>query len=303
MIDEIPGDLIQWLRGFYFVAEKGSVSQAAIAMKRGQPTISYQIKCLEAELGITLFDRSSGKMKLTPEGGDVLQNVISLFEAVKEIRSNPRNDRQQYQGKIVIAASHAVVDSFLPPYIVKFANHYPLVAFHVVSGVIETVFEKVESSEADLGIASIDSVPGTMVCHDLFETGLMLIACKNNRFFRRKAPTLREIAQCPLILFSRTGSIEPFIASKFAAERLQPRVVMTLNNFASVKQYVSQGLGVGILSEFAVSEEDKMRFDIFPLSQYFPKRKYGLLIKKKKYFSPAVKAFIRTIKPGIQFKK
>ncbi|OGP65033.1 MAG: hypothetical protein A2170_03015 [Deltaproteobacteria bacterium RBG_13_53_10] len=303
MIDEIPGDLMQWLRGFYFVAEKGSVTQAAITMRRGQPTITYQIKCLERELGITLFDRSSGKMKLTPEGRHVLEKVISLFEDVKEIRNTPRREQLEYEGRIVITASHAIIDSFLPRYIVNFINTHPRVTFHVEGGVIEVVFEKVESSEADFGIASVDSVPNTMVCHDLFETGLMLIAPKNNTFFQGKSPTLRRIAQCPLILFSRTGTIEPFIARRFSQEQLKPRVVMTLNNFASVKKYVAQSLGAAILSGFAVSKEEKRLFDVFPLNQYFPKRKYGLLVKKKKYFSPAVKAFLRSIKPDIQFKK
>jgi len=100
MIEEIPGDLMQWLRGFYFVAEKGSVTQAAIAMRRGQPTITYQIKCLEKELGVTLFDRSSGKMKLTPEGRNVLEHVITLFEDVKEIR-NTRKYTWSTKGRFV----------------------------------------------------------------------------------------------------------------------------------------------------------------------------------------------------------
>jgi len=294
---------MQWLRGFYFVAEKGSVTQAAIAMRRGQPTITYQIKRLEKELGVTLFDRSSGKMKLTPEGRNVLEHVITLFEDVKEIRNTRREVHLEYEGKICIVASHAVVDSFLPPYITQFITTHPRVTFHVEGGVVEVVFEKVEASEADFGIASVDSVPGTMVCHTLFESGLNLISHKKNRLFRGKSPTLRQIAQTPLVLFSRTGSAEPFIEKRFTEEGLKPRIVMTLNNFVSVKNYVAQGLGVAILSGFAVSEDDKKTFDVFSLNRYFPKRKYGLLIKKKKYFSPAVKAFIRSIKPDIQFKK
>lgn len=113
MIDEIPGDLIQWLRGFYFVAEKESVTQAAIAMRRGQPTITYQIKCLEKELGVTLFDRSSGKMKLTSEGKDVLENVISLFEAVKEIRNTPGRTVKNTRGKLL---SLQAMPSLIPSY-------------------------------------------------------------------------------------------------------------------------------------------------------------------------------------------
>ena len=303
MIDEIPGDLMQWLRGFYFVAEKGSVTQAAAIMRRGQPTITYQIKCLERELGLTLFDRSSGKMKLTPEGRHVLEKVISLFEDVKEIRNTARREQLEYEGRIVITASHAIIDSFLPRYIVHFTKKHPRVTFHLEGGVNELVLEKVESSETDFGIASLDSVPNTLACHDLFETGMVLIAPKNNTFFRGKPPTLRRIAQCPLILFSRKGTIVPFIARRFSQEQLNPRIVMTLNNFASVKKYVAQGLGASILSGYAVSEEEQELFDIFPLNKYFPKRKYGLLLKKKKYLSPAVRAFIRSIKPDIQFKQ
>ena len=68
MIEEIEGDLLQWLRGFYAVAEQGSVTQATDLMGREQPTITRHIKCLEKQLGVMLFDRSTGTMKLTAEG-------------------------------------------------------------------------------------------------------------------------------------------------------------------------------------------------------------------------------------------
>ena len=58
-----------------------------------------------------------------------------------------------------------------------------------------------------------------------------------------------------------------------------------------------------LLGGYAVSEEDEGTLDIFPMDRYFPKRKYGLLLRKKKYLSPALKAFIRTIKPTLQFTK
>jgi DNA-binding transcriptional LysR family regulator len=303
MIEEIPGDLLQWLRGFYFVAERGSVTQATLVMGREQPTITRQIKCLEKELGVTLFDRSSGKMKLTPEGRVLFEKAISLFEDVREIRSEFRKEQLEYQGKIVIATSHAIIDSFLPRYISKFRTTHPRVSFHMEGGVFETALEKVDSGEADFGIAFADSVPATMVCYDLFETGQKLIAPKNNTFFPGTSPTLRQIAQAPLILFSRTGSIEPFIERRFAKERLKPNVVMIHNNFVSVKKYVALGLGIALLSGYAVSEEDEKTIDIFSLDRYFPRRRMGLLLRIRKYLSPAVKAFIRTVKPSIQFNR
>jgi len=130
-----------------------------------------------------------------------------------------------------------------------------------------------------------------------------LITPKNHPFFSGKSPTLRQIAQVSLILFSRTGSIEPFIERGFAKEGLKPNVVMTHNNLMSVKKYVALGLGAALVSGYAVSKEEKRSIDVFPMDRYFPKRKYGLLLRKKKYVSPVVKALIRTIKPDIEFKK
>ena len=301
MIEEIPGDLLQWLRGFYFVAQEGGVSQATAIMRREQPTITRQIKCLEKELGVTLFDRSSGTMKITPEGKIVLEKAITLFEDVTEMRSEFRRRQLETQGNIAIAAIYTIIDYFLPPYVVKFRESHPRVTFHIEAGVNNVVFEKVESAESDFGIAIVESVPDTMICYDLFESGLKLVTPKESRFFSRELPTLREIARAPLILFSHKGSIEPFIERRFAGEHLRPNVIMTLNNLVSVKTYVALGMGVALLSGYAISEEDEKTFHIISLDRYFPKRKHGLLLRKKKYLSPAVRAFIRTIKPTINF--
>jgi DNA-binding transcriptional LysR family regulator len=303
MIGEISGDLLQWLRGFYFVAERGGVRQAAIAMGREQPTISRQIKCLEKELGITLFDRSSGKMKITPEGKILLEKAVSLFEDVKGIKNEFKKQEVEYEGKIIIATTHAIIDSFLPRYIAQFRKLHPRVTFHLEGGIREMVFEKIESAEADLGIAFSENVPKTIMCYELSETGLVLIAPKNNPFFKTKAPTLKQIAAAPLVLFSHRGLPERLIENRFARENLKPNVVITHNNHVSVKRYVALGMGVAIVSGQTVSQEDERMLDIYPLDRYFPKRQYALLLRKKKYISPMVKAFIRTMKPDIAFTK
>lgn len=299
MIEEIPGDLLQWLRGFYSVAEQGGVTQAAHVMGREQPTITRQIKCLEKELGVVLFDRFSGKMKLTPEGKVLFEKALALFEDVRDIRSEFSKTQLEYQGQITIATSHALIDAFLPPYVSAFMATHPQVSLHMFGGNFDMVLEKVESGEADFGIAFADEAHPTMVCYDLFDSGQILIAPKNNPFFSGKAPDLHQIAATPLFVFSRTSVIEPFIGKGFARMHLTPRVVMTLNSFVSMKKYVAMGLGVALMSDYAVSEEDRQAMDIFPLDLYFPKRTVGLLLRKRKYLSPAVRAFIRAIKPGV----
>ncbi|MCL2669915.1 MAG: LysR family transcriptional regulator [Syntrophaceae bacterium] len=304
MIEEVQGDFLQWLRGFYYVAQRGSVTQAALSMGREQPTITRQIKCLEKQLGVALFDRSTGTMKLTVEGKALLDKVIPLFDSVQEIRDEFRQEPLEYQGKIFIAASHAIVNFFLPPYVASFLKTHPNVSFHIEGNFFQNVYEKVESGESDFGIAFADSAPSTVICHDLFESGQKLITLKGSSYFPDRHPTLRQIAAAPLILFSRTGSLEPFIQQRFAEEGLTLRSFITHNNFVSVKTYVAMGLGVAILTGHVVTEQDRETLDIYDLDEYFPKRRVALLIRKRKHLSPAALAFLRTIKmPDIPLAK
>lgn len=303
MIEEIAGDFLQWLRGFYFVTKRKSVTHAALDMGRNQPTVTHQIKCLESQFGVTLFDRSSGKMELTPEGSLFLEKAISLFEIIREMKSDLGQDRLEYKGGVIVATTHAVTRFFLPSYVVNFRRTHPNVSFDLEGGGLEMILGKVESAEADFGIACIDTIPNTIAYHDLFETELKLIAPKNNIFFSRKSPTLKQISKVPFICFPHSSTITPFIERRFSEEQLQLNVILILNDFDTVKTYVGLGLGVSILDRFTILKEDEGNLDIFPLRRFFTKRRYGILLRKKKYLSPAAKAFIRTIKPDIQFKR
>lgn len=303
MIEEVTGDFLQWLRGFYFVAMRKSVTQAGLDMRRNQPTVTHQIKCLESQFGATLFDRSSGKMELTPEGSLFLEKAISLFEIMKEMKSDLRQDRLEYKGRIIVATTHAVTRFFLPSYVANFTSTHPNVSFDMQGGGLEMILGKVESAEADFGIACVDTIPKTIVYHDLFETELKLIAPKNNIFFSRKSPNLKQISKAPFICFPHSSTITPFIEKRFSEEQLQLKATLILNDFDTVKTYVGLGLGVSILDSFTILKEDEGNLDIFPLRMFYTKRRYGLLLRKRKYLSPAARAFIRTIKPDIQFKR
>ena len=301
MIEEIGGDFLQWLRGFYYAANTRSATRVATKMGRNQSTISHQIKCLETELGVSLFDRSSGRMDLTPEGKALLAKAVSLFELIKEMKSDVSERKLEQEGDVAIATTHAIVHFFLPKFLADFRGHYPEVRFNIEGGGLEMILEKVESAEADFGIASVEAVPDSMLYHELFETEVMLITPKNT-FPHGRTPTLKQISSVPFIFFPPSSTISPFIKRKFSEKKLKLNVVLILNNFQTVKRYVATGLGISILDAYTLSKEDEAHIDLFPLRQYFDNRRYGLIFRKRKYLSAAAKAFVRSIKPDIDFK-
>jgi DNA-binding transcriptional LysR family regulator len=297
MIEEMSGDFFQWLRGFYFVAQRGSVTQGAMEMGRNQPTVSHQIKCLEEAFGVTLFDRSKGKMLLTPEGEAFLKKTISVFEIIKEIKSEIGTSQLEHQGSVVIATTHAIIHYFLPQFIVNFRERHPNVSIEIEGGGLEMILGKIESAEADFGIANLEKVPEGLLSYDLFETELKLIAPKKNGFKIGKSPTLHQISEAPFICFPGSSTITPLIKRRFEEEGLELNEVLCLNNYESVKKYVTLGQGTAILDDYAITESDRERLNIFPLDRFFNKRTYRLILRKRKYLPPAAMAFIRFIKP------
>ena len=299
MIKEMGGDYFQWLRGFYYVAKTGSFSLAGIEIGRNQPTISHQIKCLEAEYGVMLFDRSKEKMELTWEGRKLFEKAISIFEIVKSIEGEVTKVGKDLSGQIRIVATHAVIQSFLPKYIIDFNKKNPNVVFDVHGGGTETILDRVESSDADFGFLNLASSPKGLNYYNLFDTDLVLITPKGNTFKKGKRPTLKQIAKHPFIFFPRTSTIHSFIEKKFEEKGLELNVIMVLNNFDIVKQFVQQGMGVTILDKFTLTDRDYKQLDVFPLDHYFDQRHYGMVMRKTKYLSPPVRSFIHTIKPDI----
>ena len=113
-IEEFSGDFMQWLRGFYHVAQTGSVSAAARKINRNQPTVSQQIKNLEQEFGAWLFDRSKGRMELTEFGRFLLDKTITIFDTINEIQDGVKMAVADLSGRVTVAATHAVLLYYLP---------------------------------------------------------------------------------------------------------------------------------------------------------------------------------------------
>jgi DNA-binding transcriptional LysR family regulator len=298
MIKEFGGDLIQWLRGFYFVARTGSVTRAAEAMRRNQPAISHQIKCLEEEFGIFLFERSRGKMELTAEGKVLLELVVPLFELIEEMKEKLYKPKLPIEGIVRVATTHAVILYYLPRFVLDFHKMYSQIPFDLQGGGVEAVLAAVETGAADFGIASFLETPAGLVAHDLFETKLKLITSKNLRQFSPKGISMEAMAKLPHIGFPKTSTITPLIEKRFAQDGLKIKTILVFNNFEIVKKYVELGLGIAILDDFTVTPEDERKLTVFDLGDFFDKRKYQIIMRQKKYLNPAAREFLDRIRKG-----
>ena len=138
------------------VAEAGSFSAAARRLERAPSVVSYQIANLEAQLGVTLFDRETRRIpQLTPEGRIVLEEARALTDGLQRLRAKVKGLRQGLEGEL-----HVVLDSLLPgtrvvDALTAFRAEFPTVRLHLHVETLGAVAHLVLSGIASIGVSPI----------------------------------------------------------------------------------------------------------------------------------------------------
>jgi DNA-binding transcriptional LysR family regulator len=287
---------LQQLRGFCYAARTQSMSKAAEKLYLSQPSISLQIKALERELGTRLFDRRGPKITLTRDGEALLEIARTLVEGFEQIEEQfaARRDSPD-RGIVRIAAGGSTIQYILPPYVEKFVHKYPAVdlRFHNVTGKAGLVL--LRAGEVDFAVGPMFDTPTDIEFYPRFVYEPTLITAKDHPLASRRRITLRDISKYPLILPPRDQSTYRFVQMVFSDHSLDYDVRLQVGGYEVIKRYVQLGLGISIVMSHCLDPRDRLH--TASVSRYFPKRAYGIVLRKRSRLSPAAERFIHAICP------
>lgn len=288
---------IQQLRGFYAVAKYRNFTIAAQKTLRTQPTISLQIKALEDELGAKLFERlGPKKVNLTTEGQILLEIITPLLNEVENIKSKFNEARGNYTTSSVKIATHSSVMIYLlPPVIKKFKQSYPDCHITILNRNRTEMISLVENGEVDFGITSLDTIPQNIDYKIFSRFNRILIATKNHPISKKNNITLEDIAKYPLILPTQDSNTRKLIDEMFQRQNIKYEIAMEVVGRTAIKTYVGMNLGLSIINEYYVTEDDKSRLFVKNFSAYLPQAETGLMTRKSKLLSQPAKEFITLI--------
>lgn len=277
MISEFSGDFLQWLRGFYYTAQTGSLSAAAEKMNRSQPALTYQIKNLEKELGVRLFSGAVNKKDLTRDGKFLYKKAVEVFRLLDAISEEIGRQEDEVKGELSILSSYVTLQCYLPPMLAEFARRHPQVHFRVAGGRQLSLYEKIFSREFDLAVLCVDNVPPEFLADTLFASDLVLISPRHGKLAVPELPTLEEVASLPFIAHPDKSSLWPLLRSQFGKFGLSLQSRHEVSHFDALKSCVEKGMGVGIVDGFVCSREDREQLNVVPLTAYFPARHFGVI--------------------------
>lgn len=289
-------NLLKELRAFCITHQEGNMSKASEVLFASQPTISLQIKKLESELKVKLFERRGPKLKITTEG-EILYNIATpLVQGFDHIKDNfLAQHGNLVTGELTIAAEESTILYTLPEPIQKFVSQYPGIRLKLANVTGRDSREMVMADEIDFAVSSMLDTPDKMDYTPFVSYPPILITPLDHPLSKLKQVTMKDISEYGLILPPSHFSSWRLIKMVFALNGVNYRVALEAGGLEVIKRYVNMGLGISIVTNICITEIDEERFTIIPLDQYFPSRKYGVVTRKGKVLSAPAQRFIEIL--------
>lgn len=243
------------LRAFHYVAVHGGFSRAAEALHVTQPAISDQVRKLEAEYDIRLFDRHQKHCSVTDAGKQLLDITHRLFEVEQRARDYLTESRAVRTGtlKIIADSAHHMLCTLS-----AFRQQFPDVSIAVRVGNSEQVVNSLHSYDADIGVLGGAPAGNDYQSVQLSSTSIIAFAPANSKIGKRKSIRLKELARQPLVL-REPGSKTRALLEDFAAQAgIKLQVKIEAEGREAVRDIVAAGGGVGIVSEAEFGQDARL---------------------------------------------
>ncbi|MGI9221951.1 MAG: LysR family transcriptional regulator [Woeseiaceae bacterium] len=238
-------------RAFLVTAEEGSLSSAAKALNMTQPTVGRQVRALEDELGVALFERGNRGLDLTPSGVELLEHVRAMGGAATQLSLNATGRSHSIEGSVCISAMEIVAAYLLPPVIKRLQAAEPGIEIELIAS---NSTSDLRRREADIALRGFRPTQQDLIARRLFDMSWHLYGAHDYLEELENPTTVEELANARFVAFGRDQEFIKVLATR--------GLQLTAENFPVIAEHhmlhwelVKHGLGIsGMLQEVGDSE-------------------------------------------------
>jgi len=250
---------LQQLRFVHEAARRNlNLTETAKALFTSQPGVSKAILELEEELGIDIFERHGKRLRrITEPGQSVLRAIEIILREVGNLRRIGEEYAKQDTGRLSIATTHSQARYVLPQPVATLRQRFPRVNVVLHQGSPSQVAQMLLDEVADIGLAT-ETVSGfdALVSIPWYEWQHVAVMPKAHPLAGVERLSLDDLAREPLVSYHPSFTGRTAIDRAFATHRLEPQFVLEAIDADVIKTYVRGGLGVGLVAEVAMREEN-----------------------------------------------
>jgi LysR family cys regulon transcriptional activator len=294
---------LQQLRYVVEVARQGlNVSAAAEALHTSQPGVSKQIRQLELELGVDIFERSGKRLCAITEPGVA---VIEIAERILTDSANLKRAGAEFAnettGTLRIATTHTQARYALPTSVTAFKARFPNVTLTIHQGSPTQLCALVASGEADIAIAT-EAIANAepLISFPCYQWNRCVVVPPNHPLLNERPLTLETLAQHPIVTYDAAFAGRASVDKAFARRNLSPEIVLAALDSDVIKTYVELGLGVGIVAQMAFDPQRDQHLRAIDAAHLFESSTTRLGVRRGSWLRGYVYAFIELFAPHLE---
>jgi DNA-binding transcriptional LysR family regulator len=223
-----------------------------------QPAVTLQIKALEHDLGVQLFDRSGSRISLTPAGAVLVKYADKIQKLEAEALAELAQFTGEQRGELRVGASLTIAQYILPRVLGAFQQEHPQVQPCVATLNTENVLEKLIAHEVALGLIEGPTMRRDVQTEVFLQDEIVLIAPPAHEWSERSFVEPEEVQRERLLMRERGSGTRRVIEVALHHSGIKPRqlnIVMEFDSTEGIISAVEAGLGVGFASLWAISKE------------------------------------------------
>lgn len=237
------------LRTFVAIADAGGVHRAASRVNLSQPALSRQIRALEIELGVPLFDRIGRRIQLTSEGEDLLRRSRRLLGEVDSLVERAGALKSGDTGILRIGATPQVIENTLAPFLGRYRRRHPGIEVQLVEDGGARLPSRLANGDIQLVLTVV--VDERFRQRPLYPGYGVAVLSKKHRLSQRRTIEVGELADEPLLLLHRTFASREWLDTACSVAHIRPRVLLESGAPHTIIALAETGYGIAIIPSTA----------------------------------------------------
>ena len=282
------------LRCFLAVADHRHFTRAARELGLAQPSVSAQVRGLEADLGSELFHRMKGNVTLTPAGEALLPFARRILADVDAATSEVSDVAGLARGRLAIGATPSLAATLVPPVLARFHGAHPGIELTLREAGSMDLVAAVEEGVVDIALVILP------VRHDVLETqallreALVVAVARGHPVATRRAISVAELRDTPLVMFREGYDLRSATEAACRAAGFAPTFAVEGGEMDGVLRLTAAGLGAAIVPSLVVEPGGPLyavRIERSALT-----RTVGLARRRDRRLSRAAQEFVDTVR-------